>query len=191
MISRLKGNIVKNNIDSIILDVNGVGYKIAVLPRAIGKLNNIEVFFTHLYVREDQMSLYGFKEEPELYLFELLISVSGIGPKAAMGILSAGDTEMLKKAIAEGRSDLLKSVPGVGKKIADRAILELQGKISFGEGINLPGRMSEDDDSVVGALVNLGYKRNEAQKVVQELAQKTEGMSVEEKVKQALKYIGS
>jgi Holliday junction DNA helicase RuvA len=191
MIARLKGSVVKNNLDSIILDVNGVGYKLSVLPRAIGDINSEEIFFTHLYVREDQMSLYGFKKESELYLFELLISVSGIGPKAAMGILSAGDIEMLKKAIAEGRSDILKSVPGVGKKIADRAILELQGKISFGEGTNLPGKMSEDDDNVVGALVHLGYRKQEAQKVVQELVEKTEGQSVEEKVKQALKYFGS
>lgn len=191
MISMLRGKIVKNNLDSIILDVNGVGYKVAVLPSSNLNSGKEEVFFTHLYVREDQMSLYGFKKESELYLFELLISVSGIGPKAAMGILSAGDIEMLKKAIAEGRSDILKSVPGVGKKIADRAILELQGKVSFGQGVNLPGRLTEEDDNVVGALVNLGYKKNEAQKVVQELSQKTEGMSVEEKLKQSLKYFGS
>ena len=191
MLARLKGKIVQKGIDSIILDVNGVGYKLAVLPRSIENEENEAIFFTHLYVREDQMSLYGFKKESELYLFELLISVSGIGPRAAMGILSVGEIEMLQKAIAEGRSDILKSVSGVGKKIADRAILELQGKVSFGEGANLPSQMSKDDNNVVEALVNLGYKKQEAQKVVQGLIEKTKNMPVEEKIKQALKYAGS
>lgn len=189
MIACLKGKIVKKYTDSIIIDVSGIGYRVFVLPSLLAEEGGSIFLYTHLYIREDAMVLYGFSSEDELYLFELLISVSGIGPKAGLGILSVGSVETIKKAIAEGRSDILKSVSGVGSKIADRAILELKDRIGAGEDILLPRQLTQEDESAVGALVNLGYKRKEAANAIYEVSKDKE-ISVEEKIKQALKHLG-
>jgi Holliday junction DNA helicase RuvA len=190
MIAQIKGKIVNKNIDSVIVDVSGVGYRIFVLPSMIKKQGDEVLFFTHQYIREDQMTLYGFLQEDELRMFEMLISVSGIGPKAALGILTVGSVDTIKRAIVEGRSDILKSVSGVGKKIAERAILELKEKVTSGDNTELPRLMAQEDDSAVGALVNLGYRRTEAVRAIQEAGKENQEMSVEEKIKHALKHMG-
>lgn len=191
MIAQLTGSISHKNSDSLIVEVSGVGYRVFVLPQSLNlKLGDEVTFYTHLYVREDQMSLYGFTDYEELLLFELLISVSGIGPKAGLGILSVGNVETIKKAIAEGRSDILKSVSGVGSKIADRAILELRGKIAVGSDVSLPRQMSQEDESAVSALVNLGYKKKEVEQALEEATRDSEDLSVEEKIKKTLKHLG-
>lgn len=191
MIAQIKGKIVNKNIDSVIVDVSGVGYRIFVLPSMIKKQGDEVLFFTHQYIREDQMALYGFLQEDELKMFEMLISVSGIGPKAALGILTVGSVDTIKRAIVDGRSDILKSVSGVGKKIAERAILELREKVNSDGNTELPRLMTQEDDSAVGALVNLGYRRVEAVRAIQEAGKENQEMSVEEKIKHALKHMGS
>lgn len=191
MIAQLKGKITKRDLDSAIVDVSGVGYRLFVLPTMNESIGAKEVLlYTHQYIREDQMSLYGFLKEDELKMFELLISVSGIGPKAAMGILTVGNVDTIKKAIVEGRSDVLKSVSGVGKKIAERAILELREKVSSGDGAELPSLLTQEDESVVEALVNLGYKKTEAVKAISGVIKKDSKMNIEDKVKEALRHLG-
>lgn len=188
MIGRLQGKILHKGPDWILLDVSGVGYKIFVVPKILRGFDKKEaIFFTHLYVREDMLNLYGFLTEDELTLFELLISVSGIGPKAAMGILSVGDPKTIEKSIAEGRSDLLMGVSGVGRKTADRAVLELRNKIQADGDITLPKNLTPEDEDVINALVNLGYKKSEASKAVLKVEH---GLKAEEKIKQALKLLG-
>jgi Holliday junction DNA helicase RuvA len=190
MIAKLTGKIVQKKIDTVIVDVNGVGYRVYVLGRVLENLNGEISLFTHLYVREDHMSLYGFLSEEELSLFELLISVSGIGPKAGLGILSVGDTDMIKKAIAEGRSDILKSVSGVGKKTADRMVLELSEKVAKFAGpapAGEPPTVAADD--VTSALVNLGYRRSEAERVVDGIARSGAPADFGDYLKSALKKL--
>lgn len=188
MIGRLKGEILKKGADWIILDVSGVGYKIFVSPNILEELpSKGAVFYTHLYVREDMMNLYGFLDEEQLELFELLISVSGIGPKAALGILSVGDAKSVKKAIFEGRSDLLKGVSGVGRKMADRVILELKNRIQIEGAAMLPKALSPEDEQVIEALANLGYKKSEASQALIKIPGK---LKTGEKIKEALRLLG-
>lgn len=188
MIGRLKGKILKKGPDWVLLDVSGVGYKIFVQPLILKKLSEKEsIFYTHLYVREDMMNLYGFLEEEELELFELLISVSGIGPKAALGVLSVGDTPSIKKAIVEGKSDLLMGVSGVGRKMADRIVLELKNRIESTGDVILAKALTPEDEDAVDALVNLGYKKSEAQEAVKKASPELEAG---QKVKEALKFLG-
>ena len=190
MIGSLKGKIIKKGSDWALIDTNGVGYKVFVLPETLASTSNKEeeiILFTHLYVREDILSLYGFKTLEELEFFELLISVSGIGPKAALGVLSIGNVSSLRKAIAEGRSDLLMGVSGVGKKTADRVILELSNKVEGSGTSSLPQSFTKEDEEIIQALVNLGYKKQEASEAVIKLPPDLEGA---EKIKQALRFLG-
>jgi len=187
MIGRLRGKIVEKRLDWVLLDVSGVGYKIFTLPKNFNDITKDEaVFYTYLYVREDMLNLYGFLKEDELDLFEMLISISGVGPKAALGILSVGDTSTIKKAIAEGRSEILMGVSGVGRKMADRVILELKNKVQL-EGITvLPRLISQEDEEVIQALVNLGYKKSEN---LQAVSKVQDIENVEKKVTEALKNL--
>lgn len=188
MIGRLKGQIVGRGTDWVLLNVSGVGYKVFVLPGVSEEMRNKEtVFFTHLYVREDMMNLYGFLNEDQLELFELLISVSGIGPKAAMGVLSISDAKSIKQAIAEGRGDLLRGVSGIGRKMADRMILELKNRVQIDESYTLPKALTPQDEEVIQALVNLGYRKGEVSQVVVKISPE---LKTEERVKKALSLLG-
>ncbi len=188
MIGRLKGKILERGPDWVLLDVSGVGYKIFVQPLISRKLSEKEaIFYTHLYVREDMMNLYGFLKEEELELFELLISISGVGPKAALGVLSVGDVPSIKKAIVEGRSDLLMGVSGVGRKMADRIVLELKNKIEASGDIILSKALAPEDEDAVQALVNLGYKKLEASEAIKKASPELEAG---QKVKEALRFLG-
>src|SRR5712691_8855063 len=123
MIAHLRGKLIARNSDSIILDVNGVGYRVRVPANQIDALGVEEApvaLHTHLHVREDEMSLYGFSTEAELNLFELLLTVSGIGPKGALTVLSSAPVETIRVAIGQGNLDVLTSIPGIGKKTAQR-----------------------------------------------------------------------
>ncbi len=189
MIGSLNGKIIQKGADWVLIDVSGIGYKVFVLPETLRNISKEEkaTFFTHLYVREDALSLYGFKDFEELELFELLISVSGVGPKASLGVLSIGDVPSLKKAIAEGRPDLLMGVSGVGRKMADRIVLELRNKVDGSKEASLPKSFSKEDEEVIGALVNLGYKNREAREAILKISPE---LTSEEKVKEALRFLG-
>ena len=184
MIGFMAGKVVlKKEGYLVILTSGGVGYKIAVPFGVFGRAKEGEEISLHTYlqVREDILALYGFDTEKELALFEKIISVSGIGPKAGLNILSALGSEKLIEAIEAGDPNLIVSVPGIGKKTAERLVLELAGKlekISAGAG---------KQDDVYDALVSLGYSSKEAGEAVKKVDKSVLG--VENRVKEALKII--
>ncbi|MEI7749625.1 MAG: Holliday junction branch migration protein RuvA [Candidatus Moraniibacteriota bacterium] len=173
---------------SIIVEVGGIGYKVSVSAYVLGKVAGTEEvsFHIHTHVREDVLALYGFLSEDELTVFEALISVSGIGPKAALGILSIADTDTIRTAIVQKDPSLLTQVSGVGKKTAERVIVELQNKVAAPT--NAGGRATTADGDAIEALLSLGYKVSEARDALKAVP---EGVKdVGEKVRAALRLLG-
>jgi len=169
MISYLKGNIIYKNNNYLILDVAGVGYGIYLSEKLLreAKINSEGVFYVHQHVREDALDLYGFKNAEDLELFGLLLSVSGIGPKSALGVLSVASSQEVIQSIARGDSALLTKVSGIGQKTAERLVLELKSKI-----IKLGGQSLNDFSSTltggdeIDALMALGYSLLEAREAL-------------------------
>jgi Holliday junction DNA helicase RuvA len=154
MIGYLKGRVIDQDLKSVILDVSGVGYKIYTNTAQIdSKKNEFLEFWTYLAVRENALDLYGFTTKEELGFFELLITVSGIGPKSAMGILTVASVSNLRNAIVSGDTSHLIKVSGVGKKNAEKIVVELKDKLT---GFEVGGSVSADVD-VIEALKALGY----------------------------------
>ncbi len=190
MISYLRGQILMRGDDSIVLDVNGVGYRVRVPTSTLdtlGEAGTPAELFTHLHVREDDLSLFGFATEDELKIFELLLTVSGIGPKGALGALSAAAPNLIRAAIAQNNLDALTGLPGIGKKTAQRLVLELKGKIDLSEAAL--GEVSAVDQEVVAALVNLGYSAAEAQRAARAVPPSEK--LVEDRIRAALRYLGT
>jgi Holliday junction DNA helicase RuvA len=192
MIASLQGVIDAISKDGMIVNVNGIGFKLSVPTSVLSELGVVgrEIkLYTHMHVREDDLSLYGFGSLDELRLFETLISVSGLGPKTAMGMLSAMSADQLAMAIASGSVEMLTTIPGIGKKTADRLILELKDKVG-GVMISTPaGRAAQENADVVTALVSLGYSAMETARAVNSLPT-GQKLSIEEKIKLALQYLG-
>jgi Holliday junction DNA helicase RuvA len=192
MIASLQGVIDAISKDSMIVNVNGIGFKVAVTTSVLSEYGSIgrEVkLYTHFHVREDDMSLFGFTSLDEMRLFETLISVSGLGPKTGMAMLSALSADQIAMAIASGSVETLTTIPGIGKKTADRLILELKDKVG-GVLISTPaGRAAQENADVVSALVSLGYSVQETTKAVNALPT-GKLLSLEEKVKLTLQYLG-
>ena len=190
MIASLKGALESLGGDWAIINVGGIGFQVYMPTSTLSKLGAIgeEVkLYTHLYLREDNATLYGFSSAEELGLFQTLIGVSGLGPRLALAMLSAMDAEKLTMAIATGSADLLTAIPGIGKKMASRLILELKEKIGAGW-ITTPAVAQENAD-VLTALVSLGYSIAEANRAVATLPPSSD-LSLEEKIKLALQYFG-
>jgi holliday junction DNA helicase RuvA len=189
MISHLKGKIILKKEKFIIISAGNVGYKVFVMS-SFEKVGDEIELFTHLNVREDALALYGFAEYKELELFELLISVTGIGPKAGMGILALADPETIKIAIAKGDSSILTRVSGIGKKTAERVILELGNKFTISDVENMEDKTKEigNHSDALSALISLGYVPNDAKKALANLS--PEIKDVGEKIKTALKELG-
>ena len=172
----------------IVVDVSGVGYRIFVSEYTFGKVAGMESLdmHTYTYVREDILHLYGFLDLEEKEIFELLISISGIGPKAAMGILSIAEPKTIKSAILNNDSSILTKVSGVGKKTAERIILELKNKISaMPEG---DSSESANHSEALDALVSMGYSISEARDALKSVP--LEIIDISEKLKFALKNLG-
>lgn len=190
MIASLHGKIQARTDDSLVLNVGGVGYRVRVPTptlAALGAVGSDAMLYTHLHVREDDLSLYGFATEDELRLFEKLLTVSGIGPKVGMGILSSASTDSIRYAIAQGNADALTAFPGIGKKTAQRLVLELKGKIDL-TGLSAAGELSPVDEDVMNALINLGYSAAEATRAARAVPDSAQ--SVEERVRVALQFLG-
>ncbi len=189
MIGRLVGSVVEYQDGFVILDVNGVGYLMRVTTDTMQKLKTAKkevALLTHLVVRENTLDLYGFLEREELTFFELLLSVSGIGPKSAIAILSIADTGTLFSAIAEGNSAYLTKVAGIGKKMAGKIVLELRDKIGAPtETISAAG---QHDADVLEALKSLGYQTGESREALKQVPRETEGAGG--RLKAALKILG-
>lgn len=188
MIAKIKGKIAFLRDHYVVIDVSGVGYKVFVTDFALGKIAGKEEIelFTHTYVREDTLSLYGFLTLDELEMFEMLISISGIGPKAAIGILTIAEPKTIRTAIITGDSSILTRVSGVGKKTAERVILELKNRIA-----ELPGEdqgMARADSEAIEALTSLGYSATEAREALKNVPENVKDVS--ERVRGALKNLG-
>jgi Holliday junction DNA helicase RuvA len=192
MIASLTGKIETLSADTAVINVGGVGFKVAMPTSAlatIGTPGTTVKVFTHTHVREDNISLFGFPTAEELWLFETLLGVTGLGPKLGLAMLSALNPEQLTMAIASGSTDLLETVKGIGKKVASRIVLELKEKIGAGLAISPASHVSEENADVLGALTSLGYSASEAVKAVTALPSDPK-MKLEDKVKRALQYLG-
>ena len=191
MIAGVEGILVSKTVNSVKVKAGPVTFLISVPGSTLNKLGNpgsAVSLHTHLYVREDIMALYGFSSQQELVLFEQLITVSGIGPKVALALLTTLSAEQIITAIISGNADLLSQVPGIGKKTAGRIILDLKSKLEKGwEGEFLPS-ITESDSDAVAALTGLGYSIREATQALGNVMQ-GEGMTVEDKVRLALQQL--
>jgi Holliday junction DNA helicase RuvA len=181
MISRLRGTPVARAGERLVLDVGGVGYGLAVTPTAarLAERGGEVTLETYLHVREDALQLYGFAEPAERELFEHLLAVSGVGPKVALAIVSGSPTAELRRAIALEDTARFEAIPGIGKKTAQRVVLELKEKLGSVGAEPEPGRIGARD-----ALVELGYSMTEAE---QALATVDSQLPVEEQVRLALR----
>jgi Holliday junction DNA helicase RuvA len=189
MIASLKGRIEAIGKGYVIVGVGGIGFKIYVptsfLETAEGLGHQVELF-THLRVRENELAIYGCSSEDELALFEMLLTVSGVGPKTALVMLSTMLPDSLRLAIAQGNAEVLTRVPGIGPKMAKKIIFHLKDKVEVEFGPEAVLFLTEADAEVIAALTSLGYSVVEAQAALQSLP--TEEMSLEERVRLALAY---
>ena len=192
MISSLRGKVESLGGDWAVINVGGVGFQVFMPTStltALGAAGREVQLYTHLHLREDNATLYGFASADELSLFQTLIGVSGLGPRLALAMLSAMSVEQLATAIATGSTDLLTVVPGIGKKVAERIILELKERIGAGWLITPATQLVQENTDVVAALTSLGYSAAEATKAVAALPPSPE-LSLEERIKLALGYFG-
>jgi Holliday junction DNA helicase RuvA len=191
-IARLRGPVEDKGEDWAIITVGGLGV-LASIPTSTSEalaIGQPAALYTHLHVREDALTLYGFTTPDELRLFEQLISVSGVGPRVALGLLSALDHGQLANAIVSGRADVLRKVPGVGQKTAERVVLDLRDKVTppaAGVDMEQPVLPSDEkaDPEVVAALMGLGYTQAEAAAAAERLPQNG-AITLEDKIRLAL-----
>jgi len=189
MIGFLKGTIELLQRPFMMIDVNGVGYKVLVSESVYSKLSlgdKVKIF-TYTHVREDALDLFGFLEAEDLGLFESLLTVSGIGPKTALNIFSFGERKDIIEAIIKGDVAFFTSVPRLGTKNAQKIIIELKNKMGSSADLDLTGKDLLENAEVVQALKNFGFSVGEAQKAVREV--KKIGISTEEKIRLALKNL--
>ncbi len=184
MIGYIKGKIIAKSDNHVLVENNGIGYRIMVVPKVLELPINTEVeLHTYLQVREDALNLYGFQTIPELNFYELLITVSGVGPKMAMTVLSAGDINLIQNAISAQDVGVFTKLGGVGKKTAERIIVELKEKLGSFSGH--AGAIGGSDD-ILSALEGLGYSTREIKEVLSKIDHQA---SSEEKLRQALKHL--
>lgn len=189
MLYLIEGTIEYKKDKFAVVNADGVGYKVFMSSDGLAKLPEIGEkarVFTHLHVREDAMDLYGFLDQMELVFFETLIAISGVGPKMALSILVIAPVKMLASAIVSGNVEFFTRVSGVGRKTAEKIILELRDKIQK-LGIEIE-EMEAGDGEVLDALESLGYSAREAQGALRQIAKETQG--VENRIKEALKILG-
>jgi Holliday junction DNA helicase RuvA len=185
MIASLRGIVLDITPASVVIEAHGVGYRIFATPAALGGMRKREeqFLFTHDLVRDDARDLYGFLSLDELRLFERLIAISGVGPRVALSMMSLGSADALKRAIMAGDLEMLTSVPGVGRKIAQKVVLELKGQIVEESGAAGPDR------EVVDALVSLGYSASQARDALKSVPAGVTDVS--DRVREALRRLSS
>src|SRR3989344_2928071 len=188
MIGFLEGTVKAIRSNYAILSANGVGYKIAATRATLISLqvNESASLWTHLAVREDILDLSGFPSEEELLFFEMLLTVSGIGPKSALAILDIASTETLRSAISQGNAGYLTKVSGIGRKTAEKIVLELRDKV--GASAETEGRALHGDEEALEALRALGYTAQEARDALRKVSKEIESGS--ERLRAALKIVG-
>ncbi|RIK22266.1 MAG: Holliday junction branch migration protein RuvA [Anaerolineae bacterium] len=190
MIASLAGTVQKIESGSLILHVGGVGIRVYV-PRTVledvGGVGRRMTLHTHLLVREDGLTLYGFENEEDLQLFEVLLGVNGVGPKVALSILGTLSPELLKSAIMREETAVLQRVPGIGKKTAERIMFQLRDKLDLGSPTTTLPLVSDVDADVIDILTGLGFSIVEAQAALQHVPR--EVTAIDERVQAALQYL--
>lgn len=191
MIYRISGKLLMVADRFAVVETGGIGFKVLSSARTLAGLGapmSVVTLFTHLQVREDGMDLFGFPSEEELIFFGLLISVSGVGPKSALSILDVASLEDLSSAIKEGRPDLLSHASGIGKKTAERIIVELKTKVQASKASAVVQKMDADED-LIEALTSLGYRRDEARVALGKVGVEVQGLN--DRLRAALKILGN
>lgn len=183
MISYLHGKVIHKDLNYLEIDVNGVGYKVFSKSAFIEGLtfNDVASVFIYTNVKEDDIKLFGFETREDKSIFEILISVSGVGPKTALAILNCASASNIKNAIQNADTEIFTNVSGIGKKVAQKIIVELQSKIGKISELNLK---ETEDDEIIEALKNLGYSYKESQELSKGL---DKNLKIEDKIKLSLK----
>lgn len=191
MIASLQGRVKAITANALIVEVGGVGYRVRVghslLDGAVRSGQAIELF-THLYVRENEIALYGFRTLQEQELFATLLGVSGIGPRTALAILETFSPETLRDIVTQGDANILTRIPGIGRKTAQRLMLDLKDKIGISGEVVLTLGISERDADVINALTALGYTLSEAQMALAGIPKEIEAL--DERILAALQFLG-
>jgi len=191
MIQQIKGTVEFIGAGYAVVSASDIGYKIFTTPgtlQTLSKETEKVALWTHLAVRENSMDLYGFLEHAELNFFEMLITISGIGPKGALGILSIASIDTLKQAISSGDTTYLTKVSGIGRKNAEKIVLELKDKLGSGDIYQGNDENLKEESDTLEALVALGYSQHEAREALKNISKDT--ASTNEKIKEALKSLG-
>lgn len=188
MIGSLRGEIIDKDEDSLLIEVGGVGFSV-LAPTTLLDVLEVGVktqLYTHLHVREQELTLFGFPDKEEMELFRTLLKVQGIGPKVALAILSHLPAETLRQAVAREEAALLARVPGIGPKKAKQIVFQLKDKVGLEDIFVSAAPIADSDGEVIAALTALGYSVVEAQSALQQLPKEAKEESVEEKVRLAL-----
>ena len=192
MISRIEGTIVFKGDRFVVVNVGGVGYKVFLATetlRSITRDQDRVMFWTHTHVKEDLLDLYGFPTFAEMSFFETLISVSGVGPKSALGILGVAPLDTLKRAIASGEMAYLTKVSGIGKRVAEKIIVDLRDKLGGDTMSDEMRQTVQGDTDVIDALLAMGYDGREAREVIQKISYDIIG--TKKRLAEALKILGN
>jgi Holliday junction DNA helicase RuvA len=189
MIATLRGEVTQIEDGALIIEVGGVGLRVFVPAplRVKFKAGEATFLFTHLVVREDALTLYGFESQTERELFNVLLGVDGVGPKVALSVLSTMTLDAVQRAVFADETDLFSRVPGVGKKTAQKIVLHLKDKLKPTDVLAKVAAMSDKDSEVLAALTALGYSVVEAQAAIQSIP-KDAPDDVEERLRLALQY---
>jgi holliday junction DNA helicase RuvA len=189
MIGYLKGTIISSNRNPLIMLCGNVGYLVHVLPRIFSELKfgSEQSLFIYTNVKDDAIDLFGFKTEEELDLFNLLLTVSGIGPKTALTIVDRG-VDPVKKAVTGSDVDFFQTIPRLGKKNAQKVIIELKSKIGSIRDLDLSESASNETKELLDALISMGFVKSEILLALRKLDDNT--LSMEQKIRQALKLLG-
>jgi Holliday junction DNA helicase RuvA len=198
MISYLRGTVIDKDIRFFILEVGGVGYKVFASDEMLKNLKNGQEHgvWTHLAVREDALDLYGFADKESLGLFAMLINISGIGPKTALGVMNVATAGTLRRAVSSGDFGYLTKVSGIGRKLAEKIIIELREKVHLLGGDSAADDHTSDETDALEALKSLGYSERDAREALKKVSKESASKDSKElgagdKVKKALKMLGS
>ena len=192
MIASLRGKIQAIKEDSLVIDVGGVGFRVHVVSSLLDgtvRVGQTDELYTHMCVRENDISLYGFRSLEEHDLFVMLIGVSGIGPRTALAALSALSPETLRSAIIQGDISALTRIPGIGKKTAQRLMLDLKDRVGMSKEIGIALSLQEGDADVINALTALGYSLAEARGALATVSPDVQ--ELDERILAALRFLGS
>lgn len=193
MISSVHGKVLQVEIDSVVIDINGIGLRVLVPSPTRDHLHPGEITYLHtqLIVRQDALTLYGFESQEGCEFFNLLLSVDGVGPRIALAVLSNLTPDAVRRAVFHEQADVFSSVPGVGKKTSQKILLYLQDRIKTVTGLEPVAMMSDTDTEVLAALTSLGYSVVEAQAALQSIPREVPKDDMEARLRIALQYYGT